>query len=59
MKVKIRIIEVYPVYSEGSTVTGGSPVELPDDLWRRYLAVKGSFMDILEDVEEAIGDQLL
>ena len=55
MKVKLTTQELYPVFVEADwTARRGTEVDLPDGLWERYLAAKGVFYELLDEVEDSV-----
>ena len=55
MKIKLTTSELYPVFVEADwTTCRGTEVDLPDGLWERYLAAKGVFYELLDEVEDSV-----
>ena len=53
MKIKLTTRELYPVYvATDGTTDSGIEIDLPDGLWERYLAAKGVFYELLDEVDD-------
>ena len=58
MKIKLTTSELYPVYVAADwTTDSGTEVDLPDGLWERYLAAKGVFYELLDEVDDIVLEQ--
>ena len=58
MKIKQTTSELYPVYvATDWTTCRGTEVDLPDGLWERYLAAKGVFYELLDEVDDIVLEQ--
>ena len=58
MKIKLTTGELYPVYvATDWTTDSGIEIDLPDGLWERYLAAKGVFYELLDEVEDNVFEQ--
>lgn len=53
MMVNIDTSEWYPVYGEG-LFGSGRAVDIPADLWGRYLEARERFSDLLTEVEDIV-----
>lgn len=54
MKIKLTTSELYPVYV---ATDWGIEIDLPDGLWERYLAAKGVFYELLDEVDDIVLEQ--
>ena len=55
MKIKLTTSELYPVYvATDWTTDSGIEIDLPDGLWERYLAAKGVFYELLDEVDDIV-----
>ena len=58
MKIKLTTSELYPVYvATDWTTDSGIEIDLPAGLWERYLAAKGVFYELLDEVEDNVFEQ--
>lgn len=55
MNIRFWRGELYPVYSEDMTNIAGNKGEIDEKLWKKYLKARETFMEILDEVEEALG----
>lgn len=53
MKVYIAKLELYPVYSD-SKFYCGKEIDVPEDLWNKYLLAKDTFLDLLYELEDVV-----
>ena len=56
MIVNIDTSEWYPVYGEG-LFGHGRAVDIPADLWGRYLEARERFSDLLSEVEDIVNQR--
>jgi hypothetical protein len=54
MKVKISKAEWYPVFNEGGY--GDDEVEIPEELWKKYLEARRSFSDLWAEIQDIVFD---
>ena len=58
MKIKQTTSELYPVYvATDWTTDSGIEIDLPAGLWELYLAAKGVFYELLDEVDDNVFEQ--
>ena len=57
MKIKLTSALARVYVSTDWTTDRGIEVDLPDGLWERYLAAKGVFYELLDEVDDIVLEQ--